>query len=208
MCLEGGLVGEILALDFIRIKVVVHVDGIDVVPLHHVAHHAVEPGACLVQAGVEVPGVAVAHEEVLVLEEWMFLGEVARAARLGHAVGVEPHVYLHEAAVRLVDDELQGVVVRFGTLALLAREPVGPRFVGRQVEGVGRGTYLQYHRVDVVACQAVEQAEHLVLLLGSTQPAAAGPVDVGYGGYPHGSHFAFGLRGLHGLDARQQAEDN
>ena len=82
--------------------------------------------------------------------------EVARAARLGHAVGVEPHVYLHEAAVRLVDDELQGVVVRFGTLALFAREPVGPRFVGRQVERIGRGTYLQYHRVDVVACQAVE----------------------------------------------------
>ena len=130
------------------------------------------------------------------------------------AVGVEPHVELDAAPVRLGDGELEGVVVGRGRGALAAAEEPAPGLDRGVVQRVGRwsdltayeceisgcllflwgigGTDLEHDGVHVHLLRDVEEGEELLLLHGRALSGLGGPIDVEGGGDEEGAELGVG----------------
>ncbi len=193
--LAGGLrpgvrvgVGELdppaVPVDGVRVEVVVEVDPVDVVAADDVEDHVERVVGGVGLAGVEPHVVAVGPDEVGPLARDVGHVAGAVAGRVPGAVRVDPRVELEPARVRLVNGELERVVPRIRRASLAAGQVLGPRLLGRKVEGVGGGADLEHDSVEAQRLGPVEERDQLGLLLGRGEAAVARPVDVGDGGDP------------------------
>ena len=113
----AGGVGKVGVLDGIGIKIVVHVQAVDVVAGHDVGHHAVDEVAALGIGWVEVVLLAVFQEPLGMLAQE---GTVAYLRLRAHSVGIDPRVQLKSALVSFGHHKLHRVPVGVGGLSGLA----------------------------------------------------------------------------------------
>ena len=155
---ETLVVGEVHARHGIRIEVVVHVNSIHIVARNDVPYHAADELAARRYARVEEYLFVVADEPF-----GMFMVDVRirkrRIASRAGAIGIEPGVELHVAAMALGDEEGHQVEIPFGGEALLAGVEAAPRFQFRGIEGIGFGAYLEDDGVDAAPLEIVQFAD-------------------------------------------------
>ncbi len=202
---NGRPVSERRAGSRVGVEVVVEVDAVDVVAVHHVHDQVGDERPYLRQARVVVEAAVLAHDPVRVLPGRVGGGEALEAAALAHPEGVEPRVQGEVALVRLGDGERERVVS--GVPPLRPREPARPGLVRRRPHGVRSGTYLEDHRVEVQADGQVEPSPQLGLLAGDAQPRSRRPVDVLHARDPHRAEVVLGEAGLDGARSRRRQRD-
>ena len=153
-------------LSGVRVEIVVHVYGINVVAAHNVAHHIADEFAALGQTRFEVGLTAVAHEPLRVLVIDVVLRQLfCLALGVGHSIRVEPRMQLHAAAVTLVNHELQRVPERLGAFTEFAGQIHAPRLEVRFVEGVGFWANLPHNGINASYLQRVELTAQIGLVL-------------------------------------------
>ena len=87
---------------------------------------------------------------------------------VGHAVGIDPGMQFHAAAVSFVNHILQGVPQGLGGHAGLATDPLAPGFQRAGIGRVGLGTHLPDDGVHAGLLQQVELLAQVgLVLLGS-----------------------------------------
>ena len=156
------IVGELAAGNGIRIEIVVHVDGIDIVARHNIVDYPAYKLAALGQSRVEIELFTILNEPL-----GMLVIDMRRRQRLGsdrpHPVGIEPGVQLHVAGMTLVDKILQRVPHGVGSHPLLPREIFAPRLQLRGIKGVGRRAHLENHRIDADVLETVQHSIEIAL---------------------------------------------
>ena len=105
-------------------------NGIYLVSLHDVLHHANDEGLCLFVTRIEIALITVGQKPI-----GMFAGDVIGGDRGAvdveySAVGIQPGVEFHAAFVCFLDHELKRIVERNGCLSLFAGEEFTPGFKG------------------------------------------------------------------------------
>ena len=155
---KAGRVGELHPFRGIGIEVVVHVDGIDIVARHNVAHHLADVITALRQGRVEEQLVAVGKEPLGVAVVDVLRRQLVGQRRL-HPIRVDPGMKLHAALVALVYHELHGVPIGLRCLPLYPRQVTAPGLKLRGIERVGLGAHLEDDGIDARLLQGVELAD-------------------------------------------------
>ena len=193
---ETLVVGEVHARHGIGIEVVVHVNGIHIVARNDVPHHAADEFAARRYARVEEYLFVVADEPFGMFMVDMRIGKRRIACRAG-AIGIEPSVELHVAAVAFGDEEGHQVEVSFGGESLLAGVEAAPRFQLRGIKSIGLGAHLEDDGVDAASLEVVQFADEAPFHLRDRH---LGVLALEGGLYPRASEFALGaLIGRDGL---------
>ena len=176
--------------DRVGIKIIVNVDGVDVVTLDDVKDHGKRLLGCGFFGRIHPQKAPVLLDRVGA----GFRDVVWRHRRLGRGmarpIGIEPGVQFQATRVRLGDPELERVVPGLRRLALRAAQVFAPRFDFRGIYGVGAGAHLQHDGVQVQGAGALEDDDGFGLLLQGWQVRFAGPVNIGDGRHPGGAQFA------------------
>ena len=107
-----------------------------------------------------------------------------------HAIRVDPGVQFQSTSVRFGHSEGQRIVKGFRRLAHRARQIFRPGFDLRCVKSITCWTHLKYDSIESHLHSAVQNSEHLDLLLPSAQTWLGRPIDVLYGRYPHPAELA------------------
>ncbi len=132
--LIGRLVREVLVANAGGIKIVVEVDGVDVVVVYHFSDAVDNEGTGSGDAWIEVEFATVAHDPIGMLACRIvgskLVGEIVHA----DAVGVKPGMEFDVAAVCLLEHEGQRIVA--GVLPLFTSQVLGPGPVARGIERV------------------------------------------------------------------------
>lgn len=185
-----GRIGKVNPFDRIGIKVVVHVDGINIISLQDVAHHAVDEVAALGQAWVKVElTIGIVEKPLGVLVVDMARCRVVVLAT-GHTIGVDPRVQLHTAAVALVDHKLQGIPQRTRGFARLAGNPARPWLELANVGRIGLRSHLPDDGITSSLLQLVELVDEIgLVLLGCLLGILLLPDDV----HPCSTELMFGV---------------
>src|SRR6185312_2890768 len=136
------IVREILAwsptlYDIIGIKIIVEMDGVDIIPLYDIADDIRYIFLHFLVTRIEIKRVLEPHEPL-----GMFPGNMIRRDRrfpdsLHGPVRVAPCMEFHSPPVCLFDHELQRVIIGRRRLPLHPREPFAPWFVWRRIERIG-----------------------------------------------------------------------
>ena len=181
----GSSVGKLHSLHWIRVEVVVHVDGIHVVTRDDVTHHAVDKVATLGQCRVEVNfTVGIAQEPLgvfIIYVPWRGLILITAS----HTIGINPCMQFHATIVALVNHELQGG----GSLARLACEPSRPGLEVARVGSVGLRPNLPNHGIHA---SAVELAELVAQVVLSFTRSHAGILSLANDVHPSPTKFSLG----------------
>ena len=149
-------VGKFYACHWVRVEVVVHVNGIHIVAVDDVAHHHVDEVATFGQSRVEVNlAVGIFHKPLRVLIVNVSLCRFV-VLSAGHAVWVNPSVQFHAALVGFVDHKLQWVPHWGWRHAGSAANPFAPRFELAGIGCVGLWADLPDNGVHAVGFKFVE----------------------------------------------------
>ena len=155
VCRETQVVGKLLSRIRIRIEIVVHVDGINVVPAHDVAHDFADVSARFGQSGVEVKLSGILHEPFGMRIVRMLRREGGRSLR-PCPIRVDPRMNLHVALVAFLHHELQRVPRGRRRFPLHSGQIPAPRLERRLVQGVGLSPHLKDNGIDARPLQVVE----------------------------------------------------
>src|ERR1035437_2447480 len=198
VCLPAPIVGKIRgsvrAAFRIRIEVVVEMNAIDIVALHHVEHHAQR-----LRAHRRLAGIHPELRAVLLYEFRVPAREVRRRKRtlrrrLLRAERIEPRVEFQSAGVRLRHRELERIPERHRRHPLPAGEVLRPWFDLRRVQCVAGRPHLQEHRVESESRRSIQQRDELGFREGGRQPRPGRPVEIAHARDPDSSKFPRGAR--------------
>ncbi len=186
----------------IRIKIVVHVNTVDVVPLDNVADHGHRVLERLGFPRIHPVVIAVLLDDFRVGLADMRIRRGGRLSRVPCAVGVEPDMEFQPSLVGLFNRERQRIVIRIGGFAHFAGQKFRPGFELRFVKCITAWPDLQDDRVEIHPRGGVEQGDHFCLLLGGAQPRLRWPIDIGDRRDPCRAEFAPQGRSLVGVFLR------
>ena len=161
----GGIVGEVNALNGIRIEIIVHVYSVHVVAGYDIGHHLADEIAALRQAGVEVDFAVGIGEEPLRVAVVDMAGSRHFAFRGGDAVGVDPRVKLHSAAVSFGNHKPERVPCRRRSHTRRAADVARPRLERAGIGGIGLRAYLPDDGVASGCLERVELVAQICLRL-------------------------------------------
>ena len=149
---KAGIVRKIDSLNRVRIEIVVHVDGIDIVARNDIAHYQTDMTATFGQGRVEVNLVAISHKP-LRMQIVHMIGHKLVPQRCLYPIRVDPRMKLHATLVALFNHKLHGIPIRFGGLSLYSRQIAAPGLQTRCVQGIRLGTYLKDDGVETCPTQ-------------------------------------------------------
>ena len=175
---------KILTCHRIRIEIVVHVDGLDIVAGNEVSYHLAEEITCLLEMRSEVPLCTILEEPLWMLVVDVVVGDVLNlAAATCHTIRVDPNVYVNTAFVSLSTYELQRIVG--SRLALFASQPMTPWLKLGLVQSISRRTNLKDDGIEIHVLESIQHGNHVgFLLLIVADSRFSREIDVGYSTYP------------------------
>ena len=160
-------IGNRLTLHRIGIKIVVHVNTVDIITGDDILCHFADIIAVLSHTRIQDKHIIVSKTTHGFPNGNMIRGQLLGGLRLS-TIGIDPGMQFHATLVTLVDHPLQRIPVRLRSFTLLTCEETAPRFEFALIEGVALRTYLEDNHIHTVLLQLVELiGQRLLHLLGT-----------------------------------------
>ena len=161
---KAGIIGEVLSLNRIRIKVIVHMNGIHIIAGNDVAHHHADVPAALGQRRVKIQLVAIRNEPFRMDIVYMIGGQLTLQGRF-RAIRINPCMKLHTTFMAFINHKLHGVPVGFGRFALHSGKKTAPRFQPGGVQCIRFGTHLENYGIDSRFLQGIQLPDQVLFQL-------------------------------------------
>jgi len=129
----GERIGEYLALNFVGVKIIVKMNPVYLIVLHHFSHDFRKLLPDFRDSRVVIIAVAIRQHPVGMKVIVVVPGQREGIGSHGGTVGVEPGVEVHPPAVRLGDHPFQGVGIGIRGHALFPAEVARPGGLFRRV---------------------------------------------------------------------------
>ena len=156
------IVREILSLNGIRIKVIVHMNGIHIIAGNDVAHHHADVPAALRQCRVKIQLVAISDKPFRMDIVHMIGSQLTLQGRL-RAIRINPCMKLHTTLMAFINHKLHRVPIGFGRFTLHSGKETTPRFQSGSIQSIRFGTYLENYGVDSRLLQGIQLPDQILL---------------------------------------------
>src|ERR1041384_1050442 len=142
VCFKGLRVVYLLPVNFIRIKVIVHVYAVDVVVIYHIQNHLYNVVAHLGYSRIELFYTAVSEEPARLRIGNMTWTQRPEIAVKSCPVRIEPCVQLHTPFVTFLYSKFKRIKTTRRSHSLLACQPFRPWLKAFCIKGIGGRAHL------------------------------------------------------------------
>ena len=165
VCCKADIIRKLFSRIRIRIKIVVHVNGIHIIAGHNVAYNLADVFSGLRQPRIKIQLAGILHKQFRILAVGMHGRQSTCAFRLG-TIRINPRMKFHVPLVAFLNHKLQRVPHRRRSFSLHTGQETAPWFVRRFIQGIRLCPHLKNDGIDTSLLQVVQLAhQHLLHFL-------------------------------------------